>query len=480
MAWRGAGGEFYYHLTGSPYRALEELSLSATTTYEMLARAIGWYTARRLDGLRSPLTVVLDRPPSSETQDLLAVAVGRNLNLVCVLLDLGRKAPTSLWNPLRREAPSGHPEELCEETGMRLVGCFDARKPDRLERELDETLADGGTRLVVVQCEAPEEASSGSLPPVRVESGWASELLLDNVLERMALDLADSNNELVFWARSGSPGPLKRLGERLVISNLRGIIEQAVGVSVAGFYPILIVPASGLPELLPELLEYGSFPASVLVADGGLSPLLDGEGNPYYHPAGLRDLSFLRTLPGAATACPADEEEAAALLRAARSHPGFVVLRFSSAPSVGIPGEAVAIGRGRRLRQGKDAAIMVVGSTVFPAVLAAESMRAWGIEVAVYDMRFVRPLDLGLLKEAARCGTLVTVEEHLVTGGFGSSVLEALGQEEFEPVRVRCLGIPEGEHEVATAAPLESFRLHAEGIADTVRQILGLTAPGDF
>ncbi len=284
----------------------------------------------------------------------------------------------------------------------------------------------------------------------------------------------------MFWARKAPLHSLERLGERLVACSLRGVVEQAVGATLAGFSPVLVVPASGLPELMPSLLEYGSFSATIVVAEGGLTPSQDEAGEAYYHPAAVRDLAFLRTLPGTVVACPADEEEAASLLDIARGHPGTVVLRFTSAPSVGISGGGVEVGRGRRLRSGRDAAILAIGSTVFPAVLAAESMRAWGVEVAVYDMRFAMPLDIELLREATACKTLVTVEEHLITGGFGASVLEALGQQRFEPVRVRCLGIPPGEHAVASAAPLEPFALHAEGIADTVRQILELKAPGEF
>lgn len=497
VSWRGAAGANYYQLAGSPYQAVEELAQSSATEAEMLARALGWYGARKLEGLRSPLTVVLEKSPGNDEIEHLAAMVKRKLSVLLILVEWTRRSGGS-WNPLRREPRVGDPAALCHQLEARFLGTVDARKPERLQRELEDALSGAGFRVLHLRAELPEARLNDSQehenfflsrPPARPADTYpvqrsararssGSDSVFDRLIERLGRQLADSDEEMVFWARRESVGPLTALGDRLIRCSVKGMLEQAVGASLAGRYPILVLPAKALVNLLPELFDYGSFPCTLLVSNGGLSPLRDRDGQLYYHPTTLRDLSLLRHLPGLVVGTPSGEEEAAEMMVAARKHPGMVALRFTASPSVGVPGAELELGCGRRLRQGDRAAVLAVGSTVFPAVLAAESLRAWGVEVSVYDMRFVAPLDEELLKEAAATGLLVTVEEHLVNGGFGSAVLErcaALGLE----TKVRTRGIPEGEHTVE-GTPLEAFQLHAEGIAHTLRTELGLMAPGDF
>jgi 1-deoxy-D-xylulose-5-phosphate synthase len=105
---------------------------------------------------------------------------------------------------------------------------------------------------------------------------------------------------------------------------------------------------------------------------------------------------------------------------------------------------ALEIGRGELLRAGTDVALVAIGHTVLPALQAASELARLGIEAAVVNARFVKPLDKDLLREViARVPNVITVEDHVLAGGFGSAILEFLADEDMRQVRVRRLGVPD-------------------------------------
>ncbi len=102
------------------------------------------------------------------------------------------------------------------------------------------------------------------------------------------------------------------------------------------------------------------------------------------------------------------------------------------------------IGKAELLREGKDIVLVGIGHTVIPALKAAQDLSQLGIEAAVVNARFVKPLDRELLLELlARIPSLITVEDHVLDGGFGSAVLELLADEGIADVKVRRLGVPD-------------------------------------
>jgi len=152
-----------------------------------------------------------------------------------------------------------------------------------------------------------------------------------------------------------------------------------------------------------------------------------------------------------------------------------MAVRYPRGNGEGIPLEPnlkqLPIGKGEILREGQDVAILAIGSTVCPALDAAELLAGDGIRCTVVNARFAKPIDSELVLElATRTRRLVTVEENMLIGGFGSAVLESLGNAKPDKIRVECLGLPDRfiEH-----GPQEMFRsmfdLNAEGIARRVR-----------
>ena len=135
----------------------------------------------------------------------------------------------------------------------------------------------------------------------------------------------------------------------------------------------------------------------------------------------------------------------------------------------------IDIGKGEVLREGKDIVIIAIGSTVYPALRAAEKLSDAGIRAAVINSRFLKPLDGTLLCDwAKKTGRILTVEENVLQGGFGSAVLELFQERGLGSVQVTRLGIPDTFLEHGPQALLrEKYGIDENGIIDGVRRMLG-------
>jgi 1-deoxy-D-xylulose-5-phosphate synthase len=176
-------------------------------------------------------------------------------------------------------------------------------------------------------------------------------------------------------------------------------------------------------------------------------------------------------VPGMTVTAPKDSDELVALLRTALAHDGPFSTRYPRdkapaelSPASEIP--AVPYGTWEQLRRGKDVAILAVGTMVLPAVKAAELLAQEGIDCAVVNCRFLKPMDKAMLESLAqRHRTLVTVEEGTIVNGFGAYLAETL-QTTHPEARVVALGVPDRLIEQAPRAEqLDSFGLTAAGIA---------------
>ena len=200
---------------------------------------------------------------------------------------------------------------------------------------------------------------------------------------------------------------------------------------------------------------------------------LVGEDGPTHH--GAFDLSYMRLVPGMTVLAPSTDVELRSALRTAHALEGPVCVRYARGTALHEEGAKVETWTrpcARQLRQGGHASILAVGTMVKPAMDAAELLSGRGIECAVWDMRWVKPVDAVAVAQAAACGCVVTVEENSVVGGFGSAVLEELARSGLSPA-VTILGLPDG---FVTQGPprelLASCGLDAAGIAARVEEAL--------
>ncbi len=193
---------------------------------------------------------------------------------------------------------------------------------------------------------------------------------------------------------------------------------------------------------------------------------------------GLYDIAYMLAVPEMTVTAPKDGDELIGLLRTALVHQGGpFCTRY---PRDKVPAEPrpvaaidpVPYGTWEQLREGKDVAILAVGTMVQPSLQAAEQLAAEGIDAAVVNCRFLKPMDSGMLQVlAAQHRTLVTVEEGTIVNGFGAYLSETL-QTTHPEVRVVALGVPDRLVEQAPRAEqLESFGLTAGGIARRLRAL---------
>jgi 1-deoxy-D-xylulose-5-phosphate synthase len=160
----------------------------------------------------------------------------------------------------------------------------------------------------------------------------------------------------------------------------------------------------------------------------------------------------------------------------ALDHDGPFAYRYPRGAGAGVETEkakALPMGKGEKLRDGQDGVLFAVGSLVPEALKASEVLADYGLNLAVVDPVFLKPLDSDLLiKEAVRTGFVCTVEENALQGGFGSAVLE-LFSEEGVSVPVKRVGLPDQFVEQGSQAELKArYGLDAEGIVATVKDAL--------
>jgi 1-deoxy-D-xylulose-5-phosphate synthase len=227
-----------------------------------------------------------------------------------------------------------------------------------------------------------------------------------------------------------------------------GIAEQhavtfAAGLATEGFKPVVAVYSTFLQRAYDQVLHdvcLQNLPVVFAMDRSGIV----GEDGPTHH--GLFDLSYLRSMPNMTVMAPKDENELQHMLKTAVDHDGPAAVRYPRGNALGVKLDdelrSLEIGKGELLRPGKDLVIVAIGSTVQSAVEASERLESEGIEAAVINARFVKPLDRELIMTwAQKTGRVITVEENMLQGGFGSAVLEMFEEESFFPKALKRLGV---------------------------------------
>jgi 1-deoxy-D-xylulose-5-phosphate synthase len=254
-----------------------------------------------------------------------------------------------------------------------------------------------------------------------------------------------------------------------------GIAEQhaltfAAGLAAEGFRPVAAIYSTFTQRAYDQVFHdicLQKLPVTIALDRAGLV----GDDGPTHH--GAFDISFLRHLPELVVMAPKDENELQHMVKTAIYCGRPISLRYPRGAGYGVtldrdPKE-LEIGRGELLVDGADLTLIAIGSTVYPALEAADLLRERGIFASVVNARFVKPLDRELiLAEAAKTGVLVTVEENSLMGGFGSAVLELLSDEGLSQVRLKRIGIPDSFIEQGSQAQLRAdLGLNGAGIAAT-------------
>lgn len=229
-----------------------------------------------------------------------------------------------------------------------------------------------------------------------------------------------------------------------------GIAEQhgvtfAAGMATEDFKPVVAIYSTFLQRAYDQILHdvcLEALPVVFAIDRGGIV----GEDGPTHQ--GLFDLSYLRALPNMVVMAPKDENELRRMLLTALNHKGPVAVRYPRGRGTGAaleePITPVAIGRAEVLAKGDDILILAIGATVADALAANQKLAAENIAATVVNCRFVKPLDADLICRLARkIPRIITIEENVLQGGFGSAVLEALSDGGCSGFTLKRIGIPD-------------------------------------
>jgi 1-deoxy-D-xylulose-5-phosphate synthase len=256
-----------------------------------------------------------------------------------------------------------------------------------------------------------------------------------------------------------------------------GIAEQhgvtfAAGLATQGCIPVAAIYSSFLQRAFDQIIHDVALQHLHVVFAMDRAGVVGADG-PTHH--GVFDLSYLRLIPGMIIMAPKDESELRDMLFTAVRHEGGpVALRYPRGNGLGVPlkegFDLLPIGKGETVCAGKDVAILAIGEMVDPSLRAADLLAGEGISSEVVNMRFVKPLDEGILTSvAARFTRIVTVEDNAVIGGFGSAVNEFYASSGVTAVRVFNHGIPDRFVDHGSPAELlEELALDPKGIAAVV------------
>jgi 1-deoxy-D-xylulose-5-phosphate synthase len=259
-----------------------------------------------------------------------------------------------------------------------------------------------------------------------------------------------------------------------------GIAEQhgvtfAAGLAAEGMRPVVAIYSTFLQRAYDQILHdvcLDSLPVVFALDRGGIV----GEDGATHH--GLFDLSFLRSLPNMVVMAPKDENELRRMLVTALAHNGPVALRYPRGIGEGVTVEKddtpLSIGKGEVLAVGDDLLLLAIGRGVQEALEARDLLAQDGIAATVVNCRFVKPLDTDLISDlAAKIPRIVTVEENVRQGGFGSAVLEALSDQGLTGFTLRRIGVGDTFVEHGPQKILRSrYRVDAAAVVAAARKLL--------
>ena len=239
---------------------------------------------------------------------------------------------------------------------------------------------------------------------------------------------------------------------------MREIPERAFDVGICEQHAVTFSAGMATQGLIPFCNIYSTFMQRAydqVMHDVALQNLhvvfcldrggLAGADGPTHH--GAYDIAYMRCLPNMVVAAPMNEQELRNIMFTGYKTPGPMSIRYPRGngvmPEWRTPLELIPVGKGRKLKDGDDLAILSIGHIGNIATKAVQKLEAEGMSVAHYDMRFVKPLDEELLHEIFTHHTkVITVEDGCIQGGFGSAVLEFMADNGYS-AQVKRLGIPD-------------------------------------
>jgi 1-deoxy-D-xylulose-5-phosphate synthase len=390
------------------------------------------------------------------------------------------------------------PGMLFEELGFSYVGPVDGHDLDMLVSTLEDVKARKGPVILHVLTKKgkgyePAEKNPTAFhgtPPFDVVSGKTSKpsgISYTGVFGDALVELAKKDPDIVAISAAMPEGTglarfAREIPERFFDV---GIAEQhgvtfAAGLAAAGMKPVVAIYSTFMQRAYDQVVHdmcMQGLPVVIAMDRGGIVGE-DGETH-----QGLFDVSFMRHVPNLVFMAPKDEEELRRMLYTAVRMNRPVALRYPRGSALGVPLSEgfteVETGRAEVISEGTELTILAIGNMVEPSVKAARRLNAAGHSVGVVNARFIKPLDKDLiLSLAGSARRIMTVEESLLAGGFGSAVVELLMDAGVDGVPVRRVGVPDTYVLQGTQAQIRKrLGLDEHGIEEAVLDFIGAHAP---
>jgi len=387
------------------------------------------------------------------------------------------------------------PGFLFESLGFQYVGPIDGHNIAEMVTTLENVKKIDGPTLIHVLTKKGKGYAPAERDPVKYHSVTAFHVLTGkpkkeksatpsytDVFAHALIRLAKENPKVIgITAAMGSGTGIDKLSREIPDRSYDvGIAEQhavtfAAGMATEGLIPVVAIYSTFLQRGYDEILHdvcLQNLHVVFALDRGGLV----GADGPTHH--GVFDFAYMRAIPNIVIMAPKDENELQHMLKTAIEHDGPISLRYPRGEGWGVEMDRelrrIEIGKADLLRPGKDVAILGIGHTVLPALEAAQDLAPLGIDAAVVNARFVKPLDKDLLRDVlTRVPNIITVEDHVIAGGFGAAILEFLAEEGISNVRVRRLGVPDRFIPHGTQDELRKLcGFDREAITQTVLQVV--------
>jgi len=386
------------------------------------------------------------------------------------------------------------PGELFEELGFTYIGPIDGHNLEMLTEVLQKAKSMQGPILIhVLTCKGkgyqPAECNPGKfhgVGPYCIESGEVIKNgnmpTYTGVFGDTLVELAKQDSRIVAITAAMPEGTgLKKFATAFPRRFFDvGIAEQnavtmAAGMATQGIKPVVALYSTFAQRAYDQILHdvcLQKLPVIFALDRAGIV----GEDGPTHH--GVFDYSYLRHIPNLVIMAPKDENELRNMLYTALNMKSPVAIRYPRGNGLGVsmdqPLEQLMIGASEQLKEGNDIVFLATGAMVEPCQVASELLAAQGMQAGVINARFIKPLDEQLIRRLSRdAGIIVTVEDNILAGGFGSAVLEYLNEQNFNRVKVLRLGFPDKFIEHGTRKQLlAKYGLAAEGIAADVSSFI--------
>jgi len=249
-------------------------------------------------------------------------------------------------------------------------------------------------------------------------------------------------------------------------------VTLAAGMAMAGKKPVVAIYSAFLQRAFDQIVAdvaLHDLPVVFLVDRAGVT----GPDGPSHH--GVFDLSYLRMIPNMVVGAPADATELCAMIETAVDHDGPIAIRYPKSAAVSVPAipvPPIPIGEAQLLATGSDVLLVAVGRMVEVAEKAALDLGEKGVSVGVVNARWVKPLDPRILEWAGPVAHVVTLEDNVLAGGFGSAVMEGFSAAGMTK-EVTCIGVPDQFLPFGSPSDLhESVGMDASGVVKRVLVLL--------